>query len=129
MSIESPTRLSGKPRHIGNFGRRELSPEEIIRLVKERFRICNYLFRVGGCWIFGIFAIEVVPKLTGCSPGRDNLSDWILVLMMIGAAIFTCAMALTFALYRCPVCDKYLSRYRSDKFHCAGCGVQVKEPA
>jgi hypothetical protein len=128
ISGESPAQLGRTLRHMGNFGRRELAPEEIIRVVKERFRICNYLFRLWACWLVGALVVTVLPDAIGFNLVGDSQLVFV-VLITVGAAIFACAMALTFALYRCPVCDKYLSRFRSDKFHCARCGAQVKESA
>jgi rRNA maturation protein Nop10 len=33
---------------------------------------------------------------------------------------------MTFALYRCPVCDHYLSKFRPNKEKCAHCGAKVR---
>jgi hypothetical protein len=112
-------------RHKGNFGRRDLAPGEIIRLVKERYRTCNYLFNVGGIWI-GIGGICVFASTRGTNQNDSALP---FVVMLIGIAIFSAAFAFTLAIYRCPVCDKYLSRFRPDKLHCPRCNAQVKEAA
>jgi hypothetical protein len=95
--------------------RNDLQPEEIIRAVKMRFRICNYLFNTGAIWI----GIGVILLVNG-----DNES---FMIEMIGIGIFSIAFALTLAIYRCPVCDKYLSRFRPDKFRCPQCNAQVRE--
>jgi hypothetical protein len=111
-------------RHTGNFGRRDLAPDEIIRVVKERFRTCNFLFSLGGIWIavgalllYGLTPIAKYEEFGWAGP----------CVMLIGFAIFTGAFAMTLAIYRCPVCDKYLSRFRADRLRCPKCGAQVKE--
>jgi ssDNA-binding Zn-finger/Zn-ribbon topoisomerase 1 len=113
-------------RHTGNFGRRDLASDEIIRLVKERFRICKYLFRLGAIWIA---AGAVLICGFAFSAREDEFGEAALNVELIGFAIFAAAFALTLAIYRCPVCDKYLSRFRADKFRCPRCGAQIKESA
>ncbi|MGB7984910.1 MAG: hypothetical protein WCF54_07100 [Terracidiphilus sp.] len=94
----------------------EMRPEEIICAVKMRFRICNYLFKTAFIW-FGVGVIF--------GPIFNYHSDSEIA-MMIGTAIFTLAFALTLAIYRCPVCDTYLSRFRPNKLHCPNCNAKVK---
>jgi len=101
----------------------DLQPEEIIRSVKTRFRACNYLFNTGAIWL-GVGAI--LNLLSAISNDRSYF-EFAFVIMMIGTAIFTAAFALTLAIYRCPVCDTYLSRFRKDKLRCPSCNAQVKE--
>jgi hypothetical protein len=36
-------------------------------------------------------------------------------ILTVGLGLFTAAFAMTLAIYRCPVCDKYLNKYRPDK--------------
>jgi hypothetical protein len=48
------------------------------------------------------------------------------MLMFVGAGIFSAAVGLTLAIYRCPVCDRYLSRFRSRKELCPHCGAKVR---
>ncbi len=101
----------------GENGRQHIMTEsEVIQEVRRRYRICNRLFTVGGLiWIPALGAYELT--------GRKL---W-LVIMFIGYGIFFFAFALTLAIYRCPVCNKYLSRFRPDKTKCPGCGARVRE--
>jgi hypothetical protein len=101
----------------------DLQPEEIIRAVKMRFRICNYLFNTGGIWI----GIGGILNLLSAFSNDRSYSEIAFVIMAIGIAIFTAAFALTLAIYRCPVCDTYLSRFRPDKLRCPSCNAQVRE--
>jgi len=111
--------MSGESKQISRI---DLQPDEIIRSVKMRFRICNYLFNTGTIWI-GIGAIlNVLPAISN----DRSYSEIASVVMVIGFAIFTAAFALTLAIYRCPVCDKYLSRFRTDRLCCPGCNARVK---
>jgi len=103
----------------------DMQPEEIIRSVKMRFRICNYLFNTGACWMAASGVLGILIILEGHHAEPDALS-LLLTLIMIGTAIYTLAFALTLAIYRCPVCDKYLSRFRPDKLHCSNCSAKVK---
>ncbi len=93
----------------------------VLQQVRMRYRICNYLFRLGAIWIFAGYAIHFLTK-----PGGE-LNELCFVLIIVGSGIFSSAIALTLAIYRCPVCDKYLSKYRPDKRRCPQCGVQVRE--
>ncbi|HLK54297.1 MAG TPA: hypothetical protein VKU42_12640 [Candidatus Angelobacter sp.] len=93
----------------------------VIKEVRRRYRICNYLFKTGAAWIFAGYAIALFTKF---QPRWNQL--WFVV-VTVGFGIFTAAFALTLAIYRCPVCDKYLSRYRPDKRKCPQCGTQVRE--
>jgi hypothetical protein len=45
---------------------------------------------------------------------------------LIGLGIFMSGFAITLAIYRCPVCDHYLSKFRPDKTKCAHCGARVR---
>jgi hypothetical protein len=100
----------------------DMQPEEIIRSVKMRFRICNYLFNTGGIWI----GIGGILNLISAFSNDRSYSEIAFVIMMIGFAVFMAAFALTLAIYRCPVCDTYLSRFRPDKLHCPSCDAKVK---
>jgi hypothetical protein len=110
------------PHESGQITRIDLQPEEIIRSVKIRFRICNYLFNTGAIWI----GIGVILNVLSAISNDRSYSEIAFVVMMIGIAIFTAAFALTLAIYRCPVCDKYLSRFRPDKLCCPACNAKVK---
>ena len=98
----------------------DMPPEEIIRSVKMRFRICNYLFNTGAIWLGLGIILGLIFK---------NRSDFefAIEMTMPGVAIYTIALALTLAIYHCPVCDKYLSRFRPDKLRCPQCNAQVRE--
>jgi len=100
----------------------DMQPGKTIRSVKLRFRVCNYLFNTGGVWI-GIGAI--LDLLSAFSIDR-SYAEIGFVIMAIGIAIFTAAFALTLAIYRCPVCDTYLSRFRKEKLRCPGCDAKVR---
>jgi hypothetical protein len=92
----------------------------VIQEVHWRYRICNYLFTLGAAWMCAGYAIAFFTK-----SGRGLNELWFVV-VLVGAGIFSAAVALTFAIYRCPVCDKYLSKYRPDKKKCPQCGAQVR---
>ncbi|HEY6466909.1 MAG TPA: hypothetical protein VIY69_13000, partial [Candidatus Acidoferrales bacterium] len=46
---------------------------------------------------------------------RGLLDDIGFASEVIAAGIFSTAFAFTLAIYRCPICDKYLSRFRPRK--------------
>jgi hypothetical protein len=50
----------------------------------------------------------------------------VLAVGITGAGIFSAAFALTLAIYRCPVCDRFLSRFRPRKDQCGHCGAKVR---
>lgn len=93
-----------------------LTTEQVIVEVRRRYLICNRLFTVGSL----IWLIGMVAHL------RTNQGIW-LILAYCGLAVFVAAAGLTVAIYRCPVCNKYLSRFRPDKRLCPRCGAQVRE--
>jgi hypothetical protein len=102
---------------------RTLSDEEVLRAVRWRFRICNYLFKLGAAWIvLGIIGLLFVDAFHTDATS----SDIPFVVELIGFGIFSAAFVLTLAVYRCPVCDKYLSRFRPQKEYCPSCGAQVQ---
>jgi hypothetical protein len=85
-----------------------LQPEEIIRIVAWRFRICRYISVVGAVWL--IVAAAIYFFWLGFDYQNSNLHLVSFVLQMIGYAIILVAFAVQLATYRCPVCDKFLSR-------------------
>jgi hypothetical protein len=96
-----------------------MTDEEIIKAVRWRYRTCNYLFGLGAIWI-------AVGLAAGVLAGYFN-ADWPgYTVELIGFGIFTAAFALTLAIYHCPVCDRYLSKFRPDKERCAHCGAKVR---
>lgn len=94
----------------------------VIQEVRRRYRICNYLFTTGALWIGAGYAADILTRKSG----REMNDPWFAVIL-VGFGIFSAAFALTLAIYRCPVCDQYLSRFRPDKRKCPGCGTQVRE--
>jgi hypothetical protein len=110
-----------KKRHMMQENNR-IDESATIREVRWRYRICNYLFNTGALWI----AAGIVGGMLARSPGKEMDETWNAV-TLVGAGIFSVAFALTLAIYRCPVCDKYLSRFRPDKTKCPRCGVRVRE--
>ena len=97
-----------------------VTEEEVLKAVRWRYRICNYLFRLGIIWLlFGV--------VQGFLPNVPNWMDWLPdSTLLIALAIFTTAVAMTLAIYRCPLCDHYLSKFRPDKQRCAHCGARVR---
>jgi hypothetical protein len=96
--------------------------QKIIQTVKMRFRICNYQFRLGAGWIL----LGSTGIVLGLLLRDESFQTTSLLFEMIGFAVFTVAFALTLALYRCPVCDAYLSRFRPKKECCGKCGVRIR---
>ncbi len=91
-----------------------LAEEGIVEAVRKRYRMCNYLFTLGAIWIVVGAVISSFAREVGTIVG------------LVGLGIFTVAFAVTLAIYRCPACDRYLSRFRPDKEKCAHCGVRVR---
>jgi len=102
----------------------DLQPEEIIRIVAWRVRICRYIFAVSALWIVAAAAIYFF--WLGFDYQNTNLHLVSFVMQMIGYAIFFVAYAVQLATYRCPVCDRYLSRVRKSKPYCPCCNAKVK---
>jgi hypothetical protein len=98
-----------------------ITGEDVIQEVRMRFRICNYLFNTGALWCLAGYGGVILTR--GAGKDIELICG---AIALVGAGIFTCAFALTLAIYRCPACDKYLSRFRPDKTKCPGCGVQVR---
>jgi uncharacterized membrane protein len=105
-----------------------LTDAQTIQAVRWRYRICNYLFKLGSLWVVAGFAGTTLA-------GYKQDESWTFysaVAEIVGAGIFSAAFAMTLAIYRCPVCDKYLSRFRPSKEVCPSCGAKVwesKKPA
>jgi ssDNA-binding Zn-finger/Zn-ribbon topoisomerase 1 len=94
----------------------EMTAEQVILEVRTRYRICNRFFTAGACiWALGMLAHALTQR-----------SLW-LGIAYAGLAIFFVGVGLTVAIYRCPVCNKYLSRFRPDKRKCPNCGAQVRD--
>ena len=100
-----------------------MTEQEIIEVVRWRYRICHYLFRLGAIWILtgavvGLFSI----RYEWWGWPRDTVE----LIGLSGLGIFTSAFALTLAIYRCPVCDHHLSKFWPYKERCAHCGAKVR---
>src|SRR6478609_7160081 len=97
-----------------------MSEEEVIKAVKLRYRICNYLFRFGFAWIIAGIVMSWLP------PSLRLLEESAGTIELVGLGMFSSAFALTLAIYRCPICDRFLSRFRPQKDRCAHCGAMVR---
>jgi hypothetical protein len=97
-----------------------VNEEEVIRAVRWRYRICNYLFRLGFGWIIVGIAMSLLSSL-------KSLGEIVGTVELIGLGIFSSAFVLTLAIYRCPVCDHLLSRFRPQKDFCPHCGAKVRQ--
>ena len=96
-----------------------MTDEEIIKAVRWRYRICNYLFRLGVIWIL----VAVVGGILAPRFGWDWPQ---ITIELIGLALLMSGGAMTLAIYRCPACDRYLNKYRPDKERCTHCGAKVR---
>jgi len=94
----------------------EMTTEQVILEVRRRYRICNRFFTAGACiWALGMLANALTRRAL-----------W-LGIACAGLGIFFVGFGLTLTIYRCPVCNKYLSRFRPDKRKCPQCGAQVRD--
>ena len=105
--------------------RRTLSENDVLREVRWRFRICQYLFVLAFAWMLTGEAFTLYLSSRGSGSVDD--ATWLGV-ELIGFGIFSAAFVLTLAIYRCPVCDKYLSNFRPSKELCPSCGAKVQAP-
>jgi|HubBroStandDraft_1064217.scaffolds.fasta_scaffold711697_2 hypothetical protein len=106
---------------------RELTPGEIIQRVKFCHRICKNLLATAGIWmIVGAFSFFCMLVMDDRSHIHDLARIFVLS-EIIGVAVLSVALAVRFAIYRCPACDAHLSWLRSDKFRCPSCDAQVKD--
>ena len=94
-----------------------LTEHEVIAAVRWRFRICNYLFRLGILWVLVGYAGLIF---------KTEVEALFMTVLITGFGIFLSAFALTLAIYRCPVCDRYISRFRPSKQHCGKCGAKIR---
>jgi hypothetical protein len=108
-------------------GHRSLAPDEIIRLAKERHRICRYLFVVASLWV--IVGGLLYFLWLGFDDRNSPLRFVSFVLQMIGFGVMSVAFAVQRAIYRCPVCDACLGNRRNDNSRCSECNANIKEPA
>jgi len=98
-----------------------MSDEDVVKAVRYRYRVCNYLLVLGLTW--NLAGLILRPLLS--SAGVDSQSG-LLSFQITGGGILAAAFAVTLAMYRCPVCDHYLSRFRSRKDQCGNCGAKVR---
>jgi hypothetical protein len=103
---------------------RELTSGEILRSVQTRYRICNYLFKASAAWMLAGMALLILSVLFSVSIRQIRTFFWFAE--AIAFSILTIAFVLTLAIYRCPVCDTFLGRFRPSEEFCPGCDAQVK---
>ena len=104
-----------------------LTPEDLknVRTMRIRSRVCRYLFNAAGIWLI-VFASFWAWNEFGLH--NREVAEHIFQLSYLGyTIIMVVAFAVTLAVYRCPACDKYLSRFRKDKLHCPACGTRIYE--
>lgn len=95
---------------------RDLTAADTIWETRRRFRICQYLFNLGAIWtMIGALGVALAPPLRQAA----------LAVLLVGLGIDTTAFTLTLAMYRCPRCDRFLSRLRPDRRKCPHCGATV----
>ena len=93
--------------------------ENVIKAVRSKYRICNYLITSAICWNTGERLLRhVVPHSLSDSPVYTGF-------VVAGWAMMIAAFAFTFAVYRCPVCRHFLKRFRPRKDQCGHCGAKV----
>ena len=97
-----------------------MNDEDVIKAVRLRYRICNYLLTPAICWN----AFWRILRHFG----PDSVSDtpFYAAFVVTGWAMLTVAGAVTLAIYRCPVCDHFLKRFRPRKDQCGHCGAKVR---
>ena len=89
-----------------------MTNEEIIKAVRWRNRIWRYLLTLGTAWL-------ILGKTTDTlSPDSVSIN-----VQIVGIAIMTAAFVLSLAVYRCPVCDRYLGL---NKERCPHCGAKLR---
>jgi hypothetical protein len=102
------------------------APAEASRTLLIRYRVCRYLFHTAGIWI----VVGVVSFVAAFFSSEVNVAKLLVrgfeSSEAIGVGVFTIALAVTFAIYRCPVCDAYLSPLRLDKFRCPACNTSLR---
>jgi hypothetical protein len=110
----------------------DLQPEEIIRTVKTRFRVCRYLFNTGACWFAACGIASILDLLGRYYAPKVVEPEIITTFLMISLAIVSVGVAVAFAIFRCPVCDIFLGSHRlqrydlEDNLLCPGCKTRVK---
>ena len=93
---------------------------QVIAIVRLRYRVCAYLFNLG--WL------TILAGFTGVLYAESVHQQQIIFTMItvVGFGILASAFAVTLAIYRCPVCDRFISRFRPKKELCKHCGVKIR---
>jgi CHASE2 domain-containing sensor protein len=93
---------------------------QVIATVRLRYRLCAYLFVLG--WVI------ILAGFTGVlyAESINEQETFFTVVLVVGSGIFASAFAVTLAIYRCPVCDRYISRFRPNKELCGNCGRKIR---
>lgn len=97
----------------------DLPESEIVAKVRFRYRVCHYLFNLAGLWLLAGYVGLGLSRV-------EDMRILFTVVMVTGVGIFTVAMALSYAVYRCPACDKFIRRFRPSKEHCGACGAKIR---
>jgi hypothetical protein len=95
-----------------------MNQEETVNAVRLRYRTCNYLFILGAIWL-AVGGVIGVFHLASAVDAHN-------VVEVVGIGIFSVACAVCFAIYRCPICDRFLSRFRSRTDQCGNCGARLR---
>ena len=99
--------------------------KQTLRSFRNRYRVCRYLFTTSGVWLLaGVLSFFASFVATD----RDVMRLFVRgfeASEAIGFAVFTIALAVTFAFYRCPLCDAFLNPLRADKIRCPSCYLKL----
>lgn len=98
-----------------------MNDEDVVKAVRWRYRICNYLFTLGAAWLLVGNTLGLVFR--SASADAQYASH---VVAITGFGIFSAAFAVSLAIYRCPLCDHFLSRFRPRKDRCGHCEAKVR---
>ena len=96
-----------------------MNDEDVIKAVGLRYRIGKCLISSAICWSAG------GQILRHFAPDSLRDSPYCIGILVTGWAMYVIAFAVTFAIYRCPVCDHFLKRFRPRKDQCGHCGAKV----
>jgi hypothetical protein len=99
----------------------QLTDAEIQSQVRRNYQLCRYIFNCAFAWLIVAVAVGMADGSLSSEPPAVSTT----VLYAVGAGIFSVAFTVTLALYRCPVCDKYIHRFRPNKLLCSTCGAHI----
>lgn len=103
---------------------RQLADEDTLRIYEWRSRICRYLMVMGAGWlIVGGLMILLANKPLSEAP---VMGRFVVLAFTMGLAISSVALALKLAIYRCPLCDKYLNSFTPQSEFCPSCGAMLR---